>query len=190
MAEPGGWRPEPTLPEVAIAGRSNVGKSSLINRLLHRTKSPIARVSTTPGRTREVNFFRINDAFVLADLPGYGYAKASKALRAAWRPLIEGYLASSPVLRGVVLLVDVRHPPTGDDVAMREYLGELGAPTLVVGTKADKLSPRGVADAEAALARALDVPEDQVVLTSARSGRGRDALAEAVTQLVAGPPWR
>src|SRR5207244_4327189 len=90
MASPGGWRPEPTLPEVAFAGRSNVGKSSLINRLLRRSKA--ARVSNTPGRTREINFFRVNDQFVLVDLPGYGYARVSKSRKAEWKPMIEAYL--------------------------------------------------------------------------------------------------
>src|SRR5258705_8377101 len=104
MASAGGWRPEAKLPEIAFAGRSNVGKSSLINKLVRRRK--LARVSNTPGRTREINFFDINGKFVLADLPGYGYARVSKEAKAAWRPLIEGYLRRSPALRGVVLLLD------------------------------------------------------------------------------------
>lgn len=190
MAAPGGWRPPADLPEVAFAGRSNVGKSALLNRLVGRAKTPVARVSTTPGRTREVNFFRVNDAFVLADLPGYGFARVSKARRAEWRPLIEGYLHGSAMLRGVVLLADARRDPSPDDLAMREYLGELGAPTLVALTKADQLTARELAGREAALARALDVGEDQVVTTSARSGRGRDELAAAVVALLEAPAWR
>ena len=98
--------PPAGLPEIAFAGRSNVGKSSLINRLLRRKK--FARVSNTPGRTREINFFEVNGAFILADLPGYGYARVSKERKAAWRPLIEGYLRGSPTLRGVVHLLDAR----------------------------------------------------------------------------------
>jgi GTP-binding protein len=188
MAEPGGWRPDATLPEVALAGRSNVGKSSLLNRLVGRRA--LARVSNTPGRTREVNFFRVNDAFVIADLPGYGYARISKERKAAWRPLIEGYLGGSPQLRGVVLLVDIRHDPTDDDHAMRDYLGELGAPTLVALTKADKLSPKQVADRRAALARDLGVTDDQLVTTSADTGLGRDELAAAIVSLVEAPAWR
>src|SRR6476620_4052769 len=116
MASVGGWRPEPTLPEVAFAGRANVGKSSLLNRLVHRKK--FARVSNTPGRTREINFFKINGTFVLADLPGYGYAKISKTRKAEWLPLIEGYLRASPALRGVVQLLDVRHAPSEEDLQM------------------------------------------------------------------------
>ncbi|MEA3247462.1 MAG: ribosome biogenesis GTP-binding protein YihA/YsxC, partial [Gemmatimonadota bacterium] len=138
MAAPGGWRPEPSLPEIAFAGRSNVGKSSLLNRLVRRRA--LARVSTTPGRTREINFFRVNDRFVIADLPGYGYARVAKTQRAAWRPLIEGYLGGSAGLRGVVLLVDARHDPSPDDAAMLAYLADLGAPTLVALTKMDKLA--------------------------------------------------
>jgi GTP-binding protein len=175
---------------VAFAGRSNVGKSSLLNRLVGRTKTPIARVSTTPGRTREVNFFRVNDAFVIADLPGYGYARVSRGRRAEWRPLIEGYLRASPALRGVVMLVDARHEPSADDVAMREFLADLGAPTLVVLTKVDKLTTRQLAGREAELARGLDVGEDQVVATSARTGRGRNELAAALVALLEAPAWR
>jgi GTP-binding protein len=107
MASPAGWRPEPTLPEVAFAGRSNVGKSSLINKLLRRSKA--ARVSNTPGRTREINFFRINDKFILVDLPGYGYARVSKDRKAEWKPMIESYLRGTQTLRGIVQLLDVRH---------------------------------------------------------------------------------
>jgi len=188
MAEPGGWRPDAVLPEVAFAGRSNVGKSALLNRLVGRNK--LARVSNTPGRTREVNFFRVNDTFVIADLPGYGYARVSKERRATWRPLIEGYLQGSPMLRGVVLLVDIRHEPSDDDRAMRDYLGELGAPTLVTLTKADKLKPKERAARSQALARTLQVGEDQVVLTSAETGQGRNELAEALVTLIEAPAWR
>src|SRR3954466_12271188 len=153
MASAGGWRPESTLPEVAFAGRSNVGKSSLLNRLIHRKK--FARVSNTPGRTREVNFFKVNGNFVLVDLPGYGYARISKEKRAEWKPLIESYLRGSPQLRGIVHLLDARHDPTGDDRQMLDFLGELEVPTLIVLTKIDKLRPserkRRIGDISAAL---------------------------------------
>lgn len=188
MAGLDGWRPETALPEVAFAGRSNVGKSSLLNTLVRRRT--LARVSTTPGRTREINFFRVNDRFVIADLPGYGYARVAKTRREAWRPLIEGYLERSTQLRGVVLLVDARREPSTDDHAMREYLGEIGAPTLIALTKTDKLTARALAGRHVALARALEVGEDQVVVTSAETGRGRDELAAAVVSLLDGPPWR
>ena len=188
MADHAGWRPETTLPEVAFAGRSNVGKSSLLNKLVGNRS--LARVSKTPGRTREINFFKINETFVLADLPGYGYARISKEKRAAWKPLIEGYLYASTMLRGVVLLVDARHEPTGDDRSMIDYLGQIGVPTLVVLTKMDKLPAKQGAARSATLARALGVEEDQVVSTSAVSGHGRDELAAAVVSLLEAPAWR
>src|SRR5256885_10831013 len=144
MATAEGWRPTNELPEVAFSGRSNVGKSSLLNRLVRR--KAIARVSRTPGRTREINFFEVNHQFVLADLPGYGYARVSKAQKAEWRPLIESYLKGSRSLRGVVQLLDVRHDPTPDDHQMFDFLAELELPTIVAMTKVDKL---GAAAAEA-----------------------------------------
>jgi GTP-binding protein len=188
MASSGGWRPEPTLPEVAFGGRSNVGKSSLLNRLVHRKK--FARVSNTPGRTREVNFFKVNDQFVLVDLPGYGYARVSKERRAEWRPLIEGYLRTSPQLRGIVELLDVRHDPTDDDLKMLDFLGEVGVPTIVVLTKIDKLSAgeRKTRGAERAAQLGLDT--DQVISFSAVTGEGRDVLAEAIEALLEQPSWR
>lgn len=188
MASLAGWRPEPSLPEVAFAGRSNVGKSSLINRLLHRKK--MARVSNTPGRTREINFFRVNDQFVLVDLPGYGYARISKEKRAEWRPLIEGYLRTSPTLRGIVQLLDVRHEPTGDDLQMLDFLGQLGIPTILVTTKTDKLARARAAERVAEVAAATSVDVEQVIPFSAVTGEGRNDLATAIVDLLAQPPWR
>jgi GTP-binding protein len=185
MASGGGWRPEATLPEVAFAGRSNVGKSSLINALVHRKK--LARVSNTPGRTREINFFSVNDTFVLADLPGYGYARVSKEARASWRPLIEGYLKRSPMLRGVVQLLDARREPTEDDLQMLEFLASLGTPTLVVATKMDKLRPAERTARLDALARSAGVDLDQVIPFSTVTGEGRNELAEAIVSLLATP---
>ncbi len=182
MAGVDGWRPESKLPEVAFAGRSNVGKSSLINKLLRRKK--IARVSNTPGRTREINFFEVNAQFVLADLPGYGYARVSKERKAAWRPLIEGYLKRSAALRGVVLLLDVRHQPTGDDLLMLEFLSSLGTPTVIIATKIDKLPRAQRSDRIAHLALEAGVELEQVIPFSAVDGDGRDELAEALVQLV------
>src|ERR671915_768664 len=104
QASVAGWKPESKLPEIAFSGRSNVGKSSLLNRLVRR--KALARVSQTPGKTREINFFRVNDQFVLVDLPGYGYAQVSKTARSEWRPLIESYLGHSDRLRGIVQLLD------------------------------------------------------------------------------------
>jgi GTP-binding protein len=181
-ASAGGWRPEATLPEIAFAGRSNVGKSSVINRLVNRKK--LARVSNTPGRTREINFFRVNDDFVLVDLPGYGYAKISKEARAAWKPLIEGYLLASPMLRGIVQLLDARHDPTRDDLAMLEFLAETGVPTIVVATKTDKLPRAQVGERVRRIAGLAGVSEDQVIPFSAVTGAGRAELAEAILELL------
>ena len=188
MATADGWRPEPTLPEVAFAGRSNVGKSSLLNKLIHRKK--FARVSNTPGRTREINFFKVNDAFILVDLPGYGYARVSKDKRAEWRPLIEGFLRRSPQLRGIVQLLDIRHDPTDDDRAMLDFLSEIGLPTIVVLTKIDKLSPGPRAKRIHEVCVSLSLEADQVIAFSAVTGEGRNDLGEAIDSLLAQPSWR
>jgi GTP-binding protein len=188
MASAGGWRPDASLPEVAFSGRSNVGKSSLINRLVRR--KALARVSNTPGRTREIHFFAVNDLFTLVDLPGYGYARISKARQAEWRPLIEGYLRSSAQLRGVVQLLDVRHDPTDDDLQMIDFLAEIGAPTIFAATKVDKLSKPEAAQRVAALAGRVGTSTEQIIPFSAVTGEGRDDLAAAIVSLVAEPSWR
>jgi GTP-binding protein len=188
MASVDGWRPESVLPEVAFAGRSNVGKSSLLNRLVHRKK--FARVSNTPGRTREINFFMVNDAFVFVDLPGYGYARVSKERRAEWRPLIESYLRRSPQLRGIVQLLDVRHDPTNDDRLMLDFLSEIGVPTIVVLTKVDKLTPTERRKQLAELPLRLGVDAEQVIAFSASTGEGRDELAVAIESLLEQPSWK
>ena len=192
IATPEGKAPG-VLPQVAFAGRSNVGKSSLINRLLGRTRTPIARVSGEPGKTQEVNFYEV-DAFseedgaeldfFLVDLPGYGYARVPKALRGAWKPLIEGYLRGSNELRGVLQLIDARHDPTPEDLAMIEFLGDLGAPTLVVLTKVDKLKKSERARRLEATVAALGLDPDQVVPFSAQTGEGREVLMEALEGLL------
>jgi GTP-binding protein len=188
MSVAGGWRPEPSLPEVAFGGRSNVGKSSLLN-LLVRRKS-FARVSRTPGRTREINFFAVNRRFVLADLPGYGYARISKERKAEWQPLIEGYLSESPALRGMVQLLDARRDPSEDDLHMLDFLAQLEVPTIFALTKIDKLSPARAAERLAAVANAIGVEAAQVIPFSAVTGSGRDELAQAVVALVEAEPWR
>jgi GTP-binding protein len=182
MAGAGGWRPESTLPEVAFAGRSNVGKSSLLNALLRRRAA--ARVSKTPGRTREINFFRVNDTFVLVDLPGYGYARIAKERRAEWRPLIEGYIRGTSNLRGLVLLLDARREPSEDDKAMLAFMAETATPVLVAITKMDKLGSKAGQDRVSAIAAELELDADQVVPVSAHTGQGRDDLAAAVMDLV------
>jgi len=135
-----GQLPEPLLPEIAMVGRSNVGKSSLINRMTGR--KTLARTSVTPGKTQSINFYLVNDAWFLVDLPGYGYARVAKSQRASWGKLIEGYLVDRSTLQGVVHLVDIRHPPMESDIVMQQWLRSLGIPCLVVATKLDKI-PRG-----------------------------------------------
>ena len=178
----GGWRPDLTLPEIAFAGRSNVGKSSLINALVRRRK--LARVSNTPGRTRAIHFFQVNEDFVLADLPGYGYARVSRERREEWRPLIEGYLTTSPHLAGVVLLLDVRREPSDDDRQMLDFLAGREAPTLIAVTKTDKVPQRELAARLTAIAQASGVSEDQLIPFSTVTGTGRRELAAAVVDLI------
>jgi GTP-binding protein len=182
MATVDGWRPPSELPEVAFAGRSNGGKSSLLNKLVRR--KAFARVSNTPGRTREINFFKVNDQFVLADLPGYGYARIAKERKAEWRPLIESYLSHSPTLRGVVQLLDVRHDPTEDDRQMFDFLAELETPTVVVLTKIDKLKPSVAEGRVKEIGELLHLDADQMIAFSAVTGAGRDELAAALVSLV------
>ena len=188
MATADGWRPPSELPEVAFAGRSNVGKSSLLNRLVRR--KAFARVSNTPGRTREINFFKVNDRFVLVDLPGYGYAQISKARKAEWMPLIEGYLRTASALRGVVQLLDVRHPASKDDLQMLDFLADVGVPTIVALTKIDKLRPRELPERMREIAIQLQLDEDQMIPFSATTNAGRDDLAASVVSLVEQEHWR
>jgi len=183
MSEKHGWRPESTLPEIAFAGRSNVGKSSLLNTLVRRKS--FARVSRTPGRTREINFFRVNNGFVLVDLPGYGYARVSKEKRAEWRPLMESYLKRTSQLRGIVLLLDIRRDPSEDDRAMLDFLAETEVPTIVALTKTDKLSKAAARQRVSEISAALALDNEQVIPFSAQSGDGRTELLEAITDLVA-----
>ena len=188
MATVDGWRPTNELPEVAFAGRSNVGKSSLLNRLVKR--KAFARVSNTPGRTREINFFKVNEQFVLVDLPGYGYARISKERKAEWLPLIEGYLRRSTALRGVVQLLDVRHPASPEDLQMLDFLADLGAPTIIVLTKIDKLRPRELSTRLHEIGVQLQLDEEQMIPFSATTNVGRDELASAVVSLLEQPSWR
>ena len=188
LAQAGGWRPSTELPEIAFSGRSNVGKSSLLNKLVKR--KALARVSQTPGKTREINFFKVNGEFVLVDLPGYGFARVSKEARLTWKPLIEGYLRNSEQLRGVVQLIDSRHEPSPEDRQMVEFLAEVGVPTIVALTKTDKLKKAEVTPRAAEIARSLGLDDTQVIPFSAVTGLGRDELAEAVVELVKAPSWK
>ncbi|MDT8435464.1 MAG: ribosome biogenesis GTP-binding protein YihA/YsxC [Gemmatimonadota bacterium] len=177
-----GQAPPGDLPEIAVAGRSNVGKSSLINAMVGRKR--LARVSGTPGRTREVNFFRIDGRFFLVDLPGYGFARAPEAVRATWRSLMETYLQDNARLRGLVVLVDCRRGLQEADRHLLGYVAGGGLPVLFALTKVDKLNRSGRQKAVRDLQAALDLPADQVVATSARTGDGVQALVDALYGLV------
>jgi GTP-binding protein len=145
-------------------------------------------VSRTPGRTREINFFRINNSFLMVDLPGYGYARISKEKKAEWRPMIDSYLRRTSQLRGIVLLLDIRREPSEDDRGMLDFLAELEVPTIIALTKADKLSKAGARERVAEISRRLTLEPDQVIQFSAHSGEGRIELLEAIADLVeAGP---
>ena len=185
MSEKGGWRPPSDLPEIAFAGRSNVGKSSLLNTLVRRKS--FARVSRTPGRTREINFFRVNNGFVLVDLPGYGYARISKEKKAEWRPLIGEYLRRTTQLRGIVLLLDILREPSDDDRAMLDFLADVEVPTIVALTKSDKLSKTAAQARAAEISRVLSLETDQVIQFSSHTGEGREELLEAILALLAQP---
>lgn len=176
--------PRPTLPEIAVAGRSNVGKSSLINALLRRKGA--ARVSSTPGKTRAIQFFRVNEEFILADLPGYGFARVEAEVRRGWKNLIETYLSTRSTLCGAVLLVDSRHPGMPADRQMRDWLGYRKIPTVVVGTKTDKLTRSAWSEKRKEIARSLDLKTgEEIIGFSAPRGEGRVLLWRALERL-----WR
>ena len=174
--------PPRDLPQVAVAGRSNCGKSSLINAVLGRKK--LARVSQTPGKTREINFYEVNDAFFLVDLPGYGYARAPQELRGSWPALIELFLSDNPRLEGVVVLMDSRRGVLPADRRLLSFLAERETPVLYVLTKIDKLNRSGQKAAASAVRRDLDAPADQVLATSARTREGLEALVASIFSLV------
>jgi GTP-binding protein len=166
-----GQLPKGGLPEIALAGRSNVGKSSLLNKLTGRRK--LARTSKTPGKTREINMYLIDEKLMLADLPGYGFAKVPKAMKRKWSDLIERYLNEREELRGIVHLVDLRHPPTADDVQMHEWTRHYGVPTLIAATKADKIARSKRAQAVRKIGDILEpAPGTPVVAFSAVTGEG------------------
>jgi GTP-binding protein len=165
--------PETDLPEFALAGRSNVGKSSFINKMLNR--KGLARISSKPGKTQTLNFYLINEILHFVDVPGYGYAKVSKSERAAWGKMIETYLTSREQLRAVVQIVDLRHPPTEDDVMMYDFLKHYEIPCIIIATKADKI-PRGKWQKYLKVTKeTLDLDEnDHLIVFSSETGEGKD----------------
>ena len=170
--------PAPTLPEIAVAGRSNVGKSSLLNRLLGRRA--LARVSKTPGRTQQINFFAVDDRLQLADLPGYGFARVPLAVKEQWRKLVEGYLTRRQTLRGVVVLVDVRRGIEPDDAQLLAFLASHALPALVIATKIDKLG-RGARTQRLAQLRR---ESGHVIAFSAVTGEGSAELWSALDKMI------
>ncbi len=174
--------PEQGMPEIAMVGKSNVGKSSLINALTRNSK--LAHTSSEPGKTRLINLYMVNEEFLLADLPGYGFAKASKQEKQKWAGMIEGYLCSSQNLRHVFQLVDIRHAPTADDQTMVEYLRHYGIPFTVVATKADKLSKAQRGRNIPLICRTLSVQPWEVLVHSSKDGTGSEALMGSIEALL------
>ena len=174
--------PETDLPQIALAGRSNVGKSSLINCLCRRNK--LAKVGAAPGKTRMLNFFDLNGEFYLVDLPGYGYAEAGKAESTRWGSMMEDYFRRCGSLKAVLHVVDIRHDPTKDDKTMNFFLRESGIPFLVVASKCDKISRGARMKYLAPIMRELQVQPWQVLCFSAESGDGRDELLAAIGKLL------
>jgi GTP-binding protein len=165
--------PEGNLPEIALAGRSNVGKSSFINKMIHRKN--LARTSSKPGKTQTLNFYILNDSFYFVDVPGYGFAKVSKTEREAWGKMIEQYLVERDQLKAVVQLVDLRHPPSKDDCLMYDWLKYHELPVVIVATKSDKI-PKGKWDKHKKVVKeTLNMdPNDKIVLFSSETGHGKE----------------
>ncbi|MFD1772543.1 ribosome biogenesis GTP-binding protein YihA/YsxC [Paenibacillus rhizophilus] len=176
--------PEDALPEIALAGRSNVGKSSLINRMISRKN--LARTSSTPGKTQHMNYYRINDLMYYVDFPGYGYAKVSKVQRAAWGKMVEKYLAERETLKLVLLVLDLRHPPTADDRMMYEWLKHYDIPMCVVATKADKIPKTRLPRHIKIMKEALGVlPGESFIPFSSELGLGKDELWALIESQIA-----
>jgi GTP-binding protein len=175
--------PEDALPEIALAGRSNVGKSSLINKLILRKS--LARTSSQPGKTQQLNYYRINDQLYFVDFPGYGYAKVSKTQREQWGQMIEDYIKGREPLKLLLQIIDVRHPPTVNDRLMYEWLKHNRIPVCVVCTKADKI-PKGKWDKHIKIIKQeLNAdPSDSFVLFSSETGKGREELWEVIMNVV------
>lgn len=175
--------PEGTEPEIALAGRSNVGKSSLINKFINRKN--LARTGNTPGKTQMLNFYRINDEWGFVDLPGYGYAKVSKEVKANWGKMMEEYFSRRENLRAVIQVVDIRHEPSVEDQDMHAFLRNRGIPVLVVATKADKISRGQWGKHLSQIAKALNIPDWHMIITySAETGLGVPELHQAVEEIL------
>ncbi|MFL0267264.1 ribosome biogenesis GTP-binding protein YihA/YsxC [Candidatus Clostridium radicumherbarum] len=165
--------------EIAFVGRSNVGKSSIINSITNRKS--LAKVSGTPGKTRLINFFLINNSFYLVDLPGYGYAKVSKSEKENWGKIIETYLLNRPQLKKVVLLVDSRHKPTNDDILMYKWIKHYGHETVIVATKKDKLTKNEVIKSEKLIRETFELNKNEgIMFFSSLNKEGREELIDTI----------
>jgi GTP-binding protein len=179
--------PPALLPEIAFAGRSNVGKSSLINTLVKQ--KGLARTSNTPGRTQEINFFTVNNRFAFIDLPGYGYAKVPEKIRKNWGPMIETYLSARPTLRLVVLILDIRRDPSEEDHQLIDWLQCYRLPFLIVLTKIDKVSSNEFAARRRQIAADLELPDTaQPIPFSAKTGEGKELLWREIIRATAFDP--
>jgi GTP-binding protein len=174
--------PDYAWPEIAFAGRSNVGKSSMINTLIQR--KDMVKTSSRPGCTQLINFFLVNENLSFVDLPGYGYAKVSKKVRASWQPMVEAYLAGRPNLLGLVLIVDIRRDPREEEHRLAHWLAANDMPYLVVLTKADKLSKTQQQKRAAAISAQMDRNTDGVILFSAKARTGRETILDEITRLI------
>ncbi|QGQ95361.1 YihA family ribosome biogenesis GTP-binding protein [Paenibacillus psychroresistens] len=175
--------PNDALPEIALAGRSNVGKSSLINRLIQRKN--LARTSSQPGKTQTLNYYLINTDLYFVDLPGYGYAKVSKTKREVWGKFIEDYLLKRKEIKLLLLLVDLRHPPSKDDVGMYKWLKHVDVPICVVATKADKI-PKSKWQKHLKIVRDALIfdPSDRLIIFSSETGMGKDELWQVIEDAI------
>jgi len=173
--------PPAMLPEIAFAGRSNVGKSSLINTLVNRRH--LVKTSSTPGRTQLINFFDINNSLTFVDLPGYGYAKVPAAVQKKWGPMIETYLSTRQTLKGVVIIMDIRRLPREEEHNLIQWLAHFSIAAILVLTKTDKLSKTKVIKQQTAVRHALEVEKEDVILFSAKTRRGKDAVWDAILAL-------
>ena len=177
-----GGFPQQGMPEIAMAGKSNVGKSSLINSLTRHSK--LARTSSEPGKTRLINYYSINEEFLLVDLPGYGFARAPKSEQEKWSQMIEGYLTGSQQLKHVFHLVDIRHAPTKEDQMMTDYLRHYDIPFTVIATKADKLSKAQRSRSIPVICRTLVVQPWEVMTYSSEDLTGREALLDKIDEIL------
>lgn len=176
--------PNTPIPELALSGRSNVGKSSFINRMLNRKN--LARTSQRPGKTQTLNFYLINDQFHFVDVPGYGYAKVSKKDRAAWGKVLESYFLEREQLKGVIQLIDIRHKPTEDDILMYDWLKYYGHNVIIIATKADKIS-RGKYDKHVKIIKETlnnYDPADKIIVFSSETGLGKEEAWNEIERLL------